>query len=254
MTDTTHSIALCTKCNEYFGSTEGLCSVCYAKTHPDARNLFREDLSGRLPELFREFQLLNGLSFRVLKSNAMLNVLMAIARNKDMGCGHLVATLHGLNDLPPTVLMAKDATRVLEAAAETHGHDDDFYLYLHAIYPIVLDVWNLVYDNAGRVGACYYRDFGDLTVCPSKKERLFQLWSRMMRKDAMGGWSGRVGECVICTDTIHLTGDSARCTACSKIMHSSCLRKWFDARGEGTVPQCPLCRAEHSFRRDEDDE
>ena len=257
---------LCPHCVKFFGTQEtlGLCSLCWAVSAPEDRvtpeirtvrtklveqDNIRNDAS-RNHSLFNSYCEAMGLKYKIW-SDIQFNVLTLQLHGRLPE--EIEAALRGFReDMPATALTAEQGVDLhnhcLQAAPETIPEEKRCQ-YVHAIFPFVVNPWNIQRDRVQKYGGlveCYY-----IHDVPRRVVNLQKNWNLVFvgRSDQYH-WSNyiyTICDCSICLDEVSNNEESVRCRTCSQSIHLRCA---LGVAGSTRKIKCPNCRTDWTHPND----
>lgn len=235
-----NNILLCQKCNDNFApKNEQYCSGCKVEVTYSGLDLSVDDIlklpdckfkgvkmNEKIYEIFDRYCAEKKIKHQFLASENHFKLLLNLCKNQSSG--EIFCILDGHRDLPPTVLYAHQADKLLEQIF-SENDDKETWRYVHAVARFVFDVWNMKCKDG--VFMCYWQDFGELRSCPSSYNKLKDLWNRIQSNYLFQVDNALVDACKVCENDMKLSEQLLRCKYCYKCCHLVCFR----------TDRCPSC-------------
>jgi len=239
---------LCNVCKIFYGTLEQN-NKCYQR-YQLQKNLTNRQFSpytfDEIIAMFNDFQKKFNTKYTI-HNDKQFDFLMKILVGKTPG--DVYAHLKGfIDDFPQTAMSASQASKIFDMCIETYQKKEDTWRFVHAILPLVIDVWNFKSKNHTNIIQCYYQDFGDLK-CPKSKKEFFLLCKNFLISGFESNFDFKVN-CIMCLQNITCVEKLIECGYCHNFYHNDCADKCYSH--EDSYHKCINCKQSwiyqmHSF-------
>ena len=173
----------CVKCNSKTSNDTTYCKTCQLEIESKTKEINITDIyelphsetKSRLMEanihkIFAQWQTTSKTEHIIINNSNRYKILKNVCMNATPNSmSNSLNNLFGL----PCKLKAKYAdmflTEIVDSKPVIYQHH-----YIHTIAPYIFDIWNTTYNNSTFL--CYYKDFGELNMCPTNVDRLYSIW------------------------------------------------------------------------------
>jgi len=159
------------------------CANCYAeyKVEISKKKTQSEHYETNLNDYFKYYMIEHEKKnkYILIDKQSKYEIFKSIVKKYCDSGENLRKFMLGTYEFPIVFMKANFSDKLLDyLLRRTKITNQYFGNYVHVVTQFTIDIWNMVPKEDIGIIDCYYRNFGELTECPSTLEEIIVLWNK----------------------------------------------------------------------------